>query len=88
VSRLGKLLERLVAGGRDANFAFGELRYILIRLGFEERIHGSHHVFRRSDIPEHVVLQPDGKDAKGYQVRQVRNLILKYPLGGEHDGQV
>ena len=31
---------------------FDELRQMLRRLGFEERIRGSHHVFRRDGIEE------------------------------------
>jgi len=31
-------------------------------------------------------LQKEGNKAKPYQVRQVRNIILKYGLGGEIDG--
>lgn len=33
---------------------------------------------------EIVNLQPKGSKAKPYQVKQVRNLILKYRLGGQH----
>jgi len=51
-------------------------------LGFEERIKGSHHVFRKQGIIEKINLQCDGSKAKTYQVRQVRDIILKYNLGG------
>jgi len=35
---------------------------------------------------EIVNLQPKGSKAKPYQVKQIRNLILKYKLAGEtHD---
>lgn len=87
MSRFEKLLTKLMRGMSDASFAFDDLRHILNRLGFEERIHGSHHVFRRSGIPELLVIQPHGKDAKPYQVEQVRDLVERYQLGG-FDGQV
>jgi hypothetical protein len=34
---------------------------------------------------EIINLQPKGSKAKPYQVKQVRNLILKYKLAGEND---
>jgi len=46
-------------------------------------ISGSHHIFRKDFIEEKINLQKDGKNAKPYQVQQVRKLILKYKLGEE-----
>jgi len=57
----------------------------LISFGFEIRIKGSHHIFRKIDVEEKINLQKDGNKAKPYQVRQVRNIILKYKLGEELD---
>jgi hypothetical protein len=67
----------------DANISFDELRRLLRRLGFEERIRGGHHIFRRPGIEERLNLQRDDGKAKVYQVRQVRAVILKYRLGGQ-----
>ena len=53
---------------------------LLLSLGFEERTRGSHHMFSRSDIPELINLQGEGGDAKPYQVRQIRRIILRYGL--------
>jgi predicted RNA binding protein YcfA (HicA-like mRNA interferase family) len=77
-----KLLEQIVSGRSDANVNFNDLVNLLDRLGFEERIRGSHHIFVRSGIDEILNLQPKGAKAKVYQVRQVRRVILKYGLGG------
>ena len=63
------------------NFSFMELRQVLLHLGFEERISGSHHTFRKEGIVDKPNLQRDGNKAKSYQVKQVRNIILKYRLG-------
>ncbi len=52
-------------------------------LGFEERVRGSHHLFDKEGIVELVNLQSRGGHAKPYQVRQVRQLILKYKLGAD-----
>ena len=48
-------------------------------LGFDERVRGNH-IFTRDGIPEIVNLQPKGRQAKAYQVRQVRELIERYDL--------
>jgi hypothetical protein len=34
------------------------------------------------DVMEKINLQRDGNKARTYQVRQVRNVVLKYNLGG------
>ena len=51
-------------------------------LGFDERTRGSHHIFRKHNVEEKINLQKDGNKAKPYQVRQVRNIILKYQIRG------
>ncbi|MDR3303954.1 MAG: hypothetical protein LBS86_06040 [Treponema sp.] len=48
-----------------------ELTSLLFALGFSKRTNGDHHIFN---------IQPQGYQAKSYQVRQVRNVILKYQL--------
>ena len=80
-----KLLMKLLRGSSDASFAFDDLRYILGKLGFDERVRGSHHMFDREGIPELINIQRHGKDAKAYQVRDVRDLIIRYRLVGEPD---
>ena len=75
-------------GTSDANISFTGLCQLLRHLGFEERIRGSHHIFTKEGIEEILNLQPKGADAKPYQVKQVRNVILKHKLGGENDDKV
>ena len=77
------LLARILRGTSDANIPFNDLRQLLGRLGFEERIRGSHHMFRKVGVEEKLNLQRDDSKAKVYQVRQVRAIILKYRLGGQ-----
>ncbi len=79
MAKYDRLLLQILRGTSDANIAFDNLR----RLGFEERIRGSHHIFRKPAIEEKLNLQRDDSKAKVYQVRQVRAVILKYGLGGE-----
>lgn len=37
-------------------------------------------IFHKAEVEEILNLQPLGNKAKAYQVKQVRNLILKYQL--------
>ena len=55
------------------------------KFGFDERIKGSHHIFTKKGIEEIINIQPIGSKAKAYQVKQVRNLILKYKLGADDE---
>jgi hypothetical protein len=82
-----KILEKILRGTSDANIPFDGLRRVLKRLGFSERIRGSHHIFSREGVEEILNLQPKGNKAKAYQVKQVRHVILKYSLGGETDAE-
>jgi hypothetical protein len=54
-------------------------------LGFVERVGGSHHVFVREGIEDLLNLQRDGRMAKSYQVRQVRNVITTHGLSTEKE---
>jgi predicted RNA binding protein YcfA (HicA-like mRNA interferase family) len=83
MSKHAKLLGKILSGTRDANIPFAELCHLMQRLGFQMRVRGSHHIFFRSGIEEILNLQPRGSDAKPYQVKQVRNVILKYRLAEE-----
>jgi hypothetical protein len=82
---MGKgILDAVIAGLSDRNIRFDDLKKLILTFRFDCRIKGDHHIFSRKDIPEIFNLQPlkDGK-AKPYQVKQVRNLILKYKLHKE-----
>ena len=83
MSKHNKLLARLLRGTSDASFSFEDLRRVVLRLGFEERVRGSHHIFSRPDVPEILNLQPKKGRAKTYQVKQVRDVILRYRLADD-----
>jgi len=76
-----KIIDKVLSGLSDQNIRFEDLRKLLLSLGFDERIKGDHHILTKSDIIEIINIQPlrNGK-AKAYQVKQVRNIILKYKL--------
>jgi hypothetical protein len=77
-----KFLERILRGTSDANISFERLRNALQGLGFVERIRASHHIFVKEGVEEILNLQPKGANAKPYQVRQVRAILVKYKLAG------
>lgn len=83
MSKHAKLLDRILRGTADANIPFEGLCQLLARLGFALRVKGSHHIFTRMDVEEILNLQPRGANAKPYQVRQVREIIVKYKLADE-----
>lgn len=58
---------------------------MLTNMGFEERIRGSHHIFTKEGVEEILNIQPKGGKAKVYQVKQIREVILKYKLGGQEN---
>ena len=78
------VLEKILSGLNDKNIKFNDLRRLVLDLGFSERIKGSHHIYFKTGIIEIINLQSlkDGK-AKAYQVKQIRNIILKYELHKE-----
>lgn len=78
--RPSRLYQRIIAGRSDANIRFDDLRTLLRRLGFDERVRGSHHTFRKAGVVEKVNLQRDGSQAKPYHVQQVRQTIINNNL--------
>lgn len=78
-----KLIQKIISGTSDKNIDFADLCKLLIRLDFNERIKGDHHIFTREDVKEIINIQPRGSKAKPYQVKQIRNLIVDYCLGEE-----
>lgn len=83
MGRHEKVMEAILRGASDANIAFDDIRSLLLHLGFDERIRGSHHIYRKQGIEEKINMQRSGSKAKPYQVRQVREVLLKHHLAGE-----
>ena len=78
-----QVLRRVLSGTADAGVRFEDLCRLLENLGFEKRVKGSHHIFRKDGVAAKVNLQKAGAQAKPYQVKQVRAMILEAKLGGE-----
>ena len=80
VSKNKKLFIKIASGSQDSSILFSELTNLTIALGFSERVTGSHHIYYKDGIVEILNFQPDGNQAKPYQVRQLRSIISKYGL--------
>ena len=80
-----KFILKILGGSSDRNINFDDLRNLLRSMGFDEYTRSSHHMFRKEGVEEKINLQKEGSKAKPYQVKQVRNIIQKYGLGGLFD---
>ena len=82
MDKFEKLIYSILCGTQDKNIKFRDLQYLLINLGFRERIRGDHFIYTKQGIAEKINIQPKGANAKPYQVKQIRRIIIKYGLGG------
>jgi hypothetical protein len=55
-----KTLRRVLNGTADAGIRFDDLCNLLESLGFDKRVRGSHHLFRKNGIEEKINLQRAG----------------------------
>ena len=60
MAKTDKILEKVLRGVSDANIDFQDLRQLLNRLEFQERIRGSHHIYTRVGVIEIINLQTKG----------------------------
>ena len=80
MSKHEKTLLKVLSGTSDTNIAFDDICSLLKKLEFSVRVKGSHHIFTREEVVEILNIQSKQGKAKAYQVKQVRELILKYNL--------
>ena len=83
MGQFSKFLFAVLSGTQDKSIDFGALQNLLLRLGFTVRIKGDHFIYTKEGLEEIINIQPVGRYAKPYQVKQIRALILTYHLGGE-----
>lgn len=76
-----KLITKILDYKNDNNISFNDLVNLLEQLGFQKRIKGDHFIFYRQSVDEIINIQPKQNKAKAYQVKQIRNIIIKYKLG-------
>lgn len=80
MATLEKLIQSIMSGVQDKNIKFVDLQKILDIMGFLCRVKGDHFIYWKEGIDEIINIQPDGNKAKPYQVKQIRNIILKYQM--------
>lgn len=82
-----KILAKILKGKSDADIPFNDVCQLLETLGFKQRIRGYHHIFTRNDVEEIINLQPKGSKGKPYQMKQVRNILLRYKISLESNDE-
>lgn len=71
----------VISGKSDYNINFSDFQTLLTGLGFKfKRQKGSHIMYYHEGVRAFMNIQKDGAKAKGYEVRQLREIILKYGL--------
>ena len=80
MGKYAKIYEHIMTRRSDSNVPFGDVCVLLSRLGFEGRIRGDHHIFTMEGVEEIINIQPKNGMGKAYQIKQIRDLLLKYKL--------
>ena len=76
-----KIYNAVKSGQADNSINFLDFQNLIVDLGFVfMRQSGSHKVYYNKSINELVNIQKTGSKAKGYQVKQLRNIILRHGL--------
>ena len=71
----------LLLENSNRDVAFRDFLALIVALGFvHSRTKGSHQSFVHKKCPKLLVVQPKGKDAKRYQVRELLEMIEEYGL--------
>lgn len=83
MTRIDKLYAQLLASPSPA-LSFRDFITLIEAFGFAHtRTRGSHRSYVHPRCPRPLVVQPKGKDAKLYQVRQFLDMIEEYGLDRE-----
>lgn len=59
MSEQGKIFFRILRGASDGNIPFDGMRSLLLSIGFQERIRGSHHIFTKEGVEEILNCGPE-----------------------------
>ncbi len=73
--------------GDNKNIKFNDACAFVEEIGYSlSRQKGtSHKIYKMKGIQESINLQNKNGDAKPYQINEIRDIIIKYKLGGEDD---
>lgn len=77
--RPDKVFVRVMQG--QGAISFRDFERLLLALGYRhDRTSGSHRIYVHPRVTRPLSVQPRGKDAKPYQVRQLRAMIEEFGL--------
>ncbi len=80
MTRISKLYAGVIANPR-ASIPFRDFERLIVAFGFTlKRTTGSHRQYGHTDVPFVVSVQPRGKEAKSYQIRQFIAICREYEL--------
>lgn len=80
MTRIAKLYAHVLAHPRSP-LPFRDFLRLLDAFGFEHaRTVGNHRQYVHPAIPRPFPVQPDGKDAKLYQLRELLDMVAEYGL--------
>ena len=75
-----KLYEQLLQS-TTRSIAYRDFEKMVVAFGFTfDRMNGSHAIYKHALVPRPFPIQPGGKDAKRYQVRELLELVEQYGL--------
>jgi predicted RNA binding protein YcfA (HicA-like mRNA interferase family) len=81
MTKPAKLYQQLISPGGLGTISFRDFERLLRAFGFElDRTAGSHRPYVHPNLPRSFPVQPEGKDAKRYQVREFLELVERYGL--------
>lgn len=79
MAKPSKTLDQVM--GSQGTVSFRDFERLLLALGFRhDRTSGSHRIYVHPQAKRPLSVQPRGKDAKPYQVRQLRAMIEEFGL--------
>lgn len=80
MSKIAKLFASVYTNP-GAALSFRDFERLLLAFGFVfVRQRGSHRSYKHPEAQRMLVVQPRGKDAKGYQIRQFLDMVEEYGL--------
>lgn len=71
MSKLQKLIERILEG---RNLSYKEAETLLLKLGFQLEIHGSHHVFRKKGFAKNISIKRRSQ-LLPYQIADLKEVL-------------
>lgn len=82
MTRYEKLYRKIIIEG-NTSVSFSDIQFFVDKLGFSGRCKGDHYIYTLDGVNDIINIQPNGNNAKKYQVKQIKKIVEKYKLGGD-----